>query len=137
MVITKEVLNADNYACVVVKNGELKHAVNGKGIKPLLNLYKEHIEDLEGSNVADKVIGKSAASILICAKVKDVYGKVMSNHALEILNKYNINVEYDTLVEEIHNMINTGMCPMENLVKYINKPEEAVQALIRKIYGEV
>ena len=126
----KQILDEGDYACVVVKENELKQTACGRGIKPLLNLYKENAEDLEGSSVADKIIGKAAASILICAKAKEVYGKWMSRRGLELLEQYGIKAEYGTLVEEIRNMSNTGMCPMENLVKDIDKPEDAVKALI-------
>ena len=126
----KEILDTGDYACVVIKNNELKHAACGKGIKPLLGLFEENADDLEGGSVADKIIGKAAASILVCAKVKEVYGRWMSKRALELLDEHNIKVEYGTLVDEIQNMTNTGMCPMENLVKDINEPKEAVQALV-------
>jgi len=126
----KQILDTGDYACTVVKNNELKHAAYGKGIKPLLGLFEENAKDLEGSSVADKIIGKAAASILVCAKVKEVYGRWMSKRALELLDEHNIKVEYGTLVDEIQNMTNTGMCPMENLVKDINEPKEAVQALV-------
>lgn len=59
--IAKDILDEGNYSCVVVKNDELRHAVIGKGIKPLLNIYMENKEDLEGAIVADKVIRKSCS----------------------------------------------------------------------------
>ena len=125
-----EILDDGDYSCVVVKNNELKHAACGRGIRPLLNLYKENAGDLEGSCVADKIIGKAAASVLICAKIKEAYGKCMSRRGLELLEQHGIKAEYGTLVEEIHNMTGTDMCPMENLVKDIDNLEDAVATLI-------
>ena len=127
----KELLK--NYSCVIVKSGEVIHSVNGKGIRPLLDLYRNNKSDLFESYVADKVIGKAAASFLVCAKVKEVYGEIMSKYALELLNRYEIKTEYGTLVDEIRNMTNTGMCPIENLVKDINNPEDAVNAVVQHL----
>jgi hypothetical protein len=59
--IAKEILDEGNYSCVVVKNDELKHAVIGKGIRPLLNIYMENKADLENATIADKVIRKSSS----------------------------------------------------------------------------
>jgi len=127
--LAKKILKEENYSCVVVKDNELKHAVIGHGIKPLLMLYKETPEDIEGSFVADKLIGRAAASILICARVKEAYGEVASRQAVELLEKYNIKIEYNILVEEIRNKDDSDMCPLEKLVQKISNPVGAVKAI--------
>lgn len=58
-----------------------------------------------------------------------MYAKILSKKALEVLKKDNINIDYGILVENIHNIENTGLCPMENLVKDIEEPIEAVKAI--------
>ena len=124
-----ELLN--DYSCVVVKEGKVIHSVNGKGIRPLLNLYINNKEDLYESYVADKVIGKAAASFLVCAKVKEVFGKIMSESAVSLFKEYNIPVSYDLLIPDILNIGHTDICPMEKLVKDIDDLKDAVDALIK------
>ena len=128
--IAKEILCENDYACVVVKDGELKHAIKGMGIKPLLNIYLENLIDLEDSSVADKVIGKAAASIMICSKIKDVYADVITEKAYEMLMENNIDIEYGVLVSSIKNRLNDGPCPLENLVKETEVPIDIVNAII-------
>ena len=88
--IAKNYLIQNNYSCVVVKDSRVIHSVNGGGIRPLLNLYENNREDLYESYVADKVIGKAASSFLICAEVTQVFGKIVSENAMKLLEKYNI-----------------------------------------------
>jgi len=128
--LAQQILNKGEFSCVVVQEGELKHAVSGHGVKPLLKLYQENIEDLKDSSIADKLIGKAAAVILVCASVKEVYAKTISKQALELLQRYNIKVEYDILKEEIRNRDDTDMCPLEKVVQNVDEPDDALRALL-------
>ena len=79
--------------------------------------------------VADKVIGKVAASLLAVAGVKEIYAEVMSKLAIPVLEKNNIKYEFNNKVEYIKNKDNTGICPMEN--KYKNEED------IKTIYEQI
>ena len=127
--IAKDCLFENDFSCVVVKDSKVLHSVNGKGIRPLLNLYKSHREDLCESYVADKVIGKAAASFLICAKVKEVFGKIVSESAVTLLKEYNIPVSYDLLIPDILNIEYTDICPMEKLASTSNDPHEIISLI--------
>ena len=131
-----ELLEHENYSCIVEKQGEIKHKVFGKGIRPLLNIYLKDKEDLKDSNVADKVIGKAAAVILVLGKTKNVYAKLLSKRALVFLKNYEINVSYNVIVDEIQNMSGTGICKMEELVKDIAEPQEALDSILEYIINQ-
>lgn len=125
----KNILLEKNASLVVCyKNGDIKEYYQDriKDIKEILmqdkNLLKEAI-------IADKVIGKVAASILTVAGVKEIYADVISKFAIPVLEKNNIKYEYNKKVEYIKNKDNTGMCPMEN--KYKNQTDISV------IYNEM
>ena len=113
----KNVLLEKNASLVVCyKNGDIKEYYQDriKDIKEILmqdkNLLKEAI-------IADKVIGKVAASILTVAGVKEIYADVISKFAIPVLEENSIKYEYNKKVEYIKNKDNTGMCPMENKYK--------------------
>ncbi len=65
--LAKQILKEENQSLVVVKNGEVLYKSRDRGIKPMYSITKEMKEEVNGSSIADKVIGKGAA--LLCANV--------------------------------------------------------------------
>lgn len=113
----KNILLEKNASLVVCyKNGDIKEYYQDriKDIKAILTQDKTLLKD---AIIADKVIGKVAASILTVAGVKEIYADVISKFAIPVLEKNNIKYEYNKKVEYIKNKDNTGMCPMENKYK--------------------
>lgn len=102
------------------------------GIKPLITFLNEGI-NLEGYSLADKIIGKAQAMLCVKAKIREVYGKVISKGGQKILEKYGIPYTYDTLTDEIINRKGTDVCPMEKIVTNIENIEEAYLVLKEKI----
>jgi hypothetical protein len=103
------------------------------GIRPLLqpiNVDKDYFEE---AVVFDRVIGKSAAFLLIYSKAKMIHAFIMSEHARNLLDEYHINYTYDELVPYIQNNTKTGMCPMEQSVLGIDDPFLALNALNHKV----
>lgn len=113
---------------VLYSNGECKEYYKNR-INDIREILKENSSALRNSIIADKVIGKVAASILTLAGVKEIYADVMSKYAVPVLEKNNIKYEYNKLVDFIENNDKTGMCPMEN--KYKDEKD------INKIYKEM
>jgi hypothetical protein len=103
------------------------------GIRPLLQPLKKDKNFFEGAIVIDKVIGKSAAFLLLYGKVKKVHALIMSEHAKNLLDLHNMDYSYDKLVPYIENNIKTGMCPMEKTVLAIEDINDAFDALNRKV----
>lgn len=113
----KSILLEKNASLVVCyKNGDIKEYYQDriKDIKAILMQDKNLLKD---AIIADKVIGKVAASILTVAGVKEIYADVISKFAIPVLEENNIKYEYNKKVEYIKNKDNTGMCPMENKYK--------------------
>lgn len=109
-----QLLHQDNYSCVV-RNGVETQAFSRQGVQDLLSLYEERPEFLYNALVADKVVGKGAAALMILGKVANVYAAVISKPALDLLTEHNMNVKYDTIVPNIINRTHTGVCPVEQL----------------------
>ena len=125
----KEILEQKNASLVVAyTNGEVKEYYQDR-IKDMKAILLENADALKGAIIADKVIGKVAASILTVAGVQEIYAEVMSKYAIPVLEKNNIPYEYKEKVDYIINQAKTGMCPMENKYKE--------ESNIHKIYEEM
>lgn len=125
-----ELLAGGSYTCVLCKEG-VQYTSTERGVKPLLSWLDAGI-DLKGFSAADKVVGKAAAFLYVLLEVESVYAVVISEKAKEVLVQYGISVFYDTLVPGIRNRMNTGFCPMEDAVKEMDTPEEALLAIRNK-----
>lgn len=113
----KEILNQKNASLVVAyQDGTIKEYYNNR-IIDLVSILKEDKDALKGSIIADKVIGKVAASVMAVAGAKEIYTNTLSKFAIPVLENANIKYSYKVLVDYIKNNDQTGMCPMENKYK--------------------
>ena len=76
-----KLLHEGNHS-LVVSNGEVR-TFDGRGVADLYRLLRQEPELLRGASVADKVIGKAAAALMIRGQVKEVHGDVVSSPAAE------------------------------------------------------
>ena len=98
------------------ENGKIEEYYKPR-VYDIVSLLKENENALKGATVADKVIGKAAASLLTVAGVKEIYANIISEIAIPVLERNNIKYEYKNKTEYIINNEGTGMCPMENKFK--------------------
>ena len=126
----KALLTGNNTLVVVKNDSVICSDLNG--IKPLINLLENNV-DPEGYSLADEIIGKAQAMLIVKAKIKEAYSKVMSEEGVRILKKYNIPYSYETLTKEIINRKGTDICPMEKAVKDVEDIEEAYELLKEKV----
>ena len=122
-----EALLEKNATCVIITDNEMKVS-HERGVKPLLMLIDQNC-DVCGGVSADKVVGKAAAMLYILLGIGELYACVISELALKALSNSNIKVRYDKVVPMIRNRTDTGFCPMEQAVKDIDEPTEALRAI--------
>ena len=103
------------------------------GISPIFDKLNEDNKFFSGYCVADKIIGKAAALLLVASDVKCVYGEIMSQSALEVLKRHNVEFSYGELTPHIINRENTGLCPLEKCVLSIDDPSKAYEAVKKKL----
>lgn len=111
-----DILYKGNFSCVI-RNGEEVRTFTQRGVADLYDLLKNNPEFLEGAYVADKVIGKAAASLMIIGGVKNIYADTISQAAIDILSTTDISVDYKEKVDYIENRDQSGWCPLEKLTK--------------------
>lgn len=113
----------EGHHSLVVSNKEI-HTYNGKGVTDLYTLINSDPSLLYGSQIADKIVGKAAASLIIKAKASELYAETISHPALEMLKQYNIPTNYGTIVPNILNRDSTGLCPLETRCLQCSTPNE-------------
>ncbi len=109
-------LDRENLSCVIRKDGEI-HIFKQKGVKDLYEVYTHTPDLLNGSEIADKVVGKGAAAIMVLGKVAMLHATVISQDAYNLLKQAGIKVEYKTLAPYIINRTGNGRCPLETRLK--------------------
>lgn len=116
-------LDDGNFSCVINKNGETR-TFTQRGVRDLYELNKNNDPFLNDSRVAEKLIGKGAAALLIRGGVKEVRTHVICTSAKELLQANNIPVIFDKEVDHIINNKGTDWCPLEKLVKDCKTADE-------------
>ncbi|MBR4837923.1 MAG: DUF1893 domain-containing protein [Bacteroidales bacterium] len=124
----KSLLFTSASTIAVVSNGEV-FTSHERGVKPLLHLLTEKKDFLKGASVADKVIGKAAALLMVLGEIKEVHTLIISEPAIKVFEKYNIPCFYDKKVDRIINRTGDGLCPMETLCLDIEEPQEAFEKI--------
>lgn len=120
----KLTLKDSGYSCVIASAGKVVFTSEGRGIAPLVDYYHQYGEAHPGAALADKIMGRAAALLARLIGIGEVYSIVISQGALEELNKAGIAVSYQTKVDAIQNRAGTGLCPMEQLSKGVEDPRE-------------
>lgn len=101
----------------------------------MYDLLKGEPGFLHGASIADKVIGKGAAALMILGGIKEIYADVISQPALSLLHDNGIKVSYDKAVDHIINRLGTGWCPVETLCNDVKTAPEIlplIEAFIEK-----
>lgn len=113
------------FSCVLVKDGEVLMTSKDRGIRPIIKMLMEDQNSLKDRVLADKIIGKAAALLVVFGQVEYLYAHVISDCAKNILEKNNIVVNYNHIVPYIMNEDGTDKCMMEKMVEDIEEPSEA------------
>ena len=111
-----ELLQSSGCSCVI-RNGETLRLCHQRGVKDLHELLHNEPELLRGASLADKVVGKGAAALMIAGGVAWVYADVISRAAMELFEQSRVEVQYAEIVPNIINRAGTDICPVEKLCR--------------------
>ena len=121
-------LHAEPCSCVIRQGAQVR-IFRGRGIKDLYRILTEEPELLDGASVADKVVGKGAAALMILGGVRAVHADVASTGALQLFDAQNIPVSCTLEVPHIINRAGTGWCPVETLCRDCRTAEECLEPI--------
>lgn len=123
-----EILHSSACSCVVRNKGRVERYYN-RGVKDLYMLYTADSQLLSGADVADKVVGRAAAALMILGGVRRVYADTISQLALELFAQNNVEISYNQVVPHIINRAKTDLCPLERATKDLESLEEIFAAI--------
>jgi iron complex outermembrane receptor protein len=122
----------NNQLSLIVRNDGVTTSYSSQGVEDLLYLFRNEPERLKGAVVADKMVGKAAAALLIAGGVKEVHTNFITTPALEMLKQADIHgTTYDE-VPMILNRDGSGQCPIESLLNDAQTAEECVEILMNR-----
>lgn len=125
LALAVDLLSEYGCSCVICNQGAVTRCER-RGVADLLNILHDTPAVLAGAAVADKVVGKGAAALMIVGGVRTVYAAVLSRPAKALFDAAAIPVRLNTLVPNIINRAGTGLCPVESLCMECNTPQECV-----------
>lgn len=121
-----DILLREQCSCVICNSEGEYSKFYGRGVSDLYRILSDEPKLLEDAFVADKVVGKGAAALMILGGVKELYAELLSTAAREMLEEYGVAVTAPTEVPNIINRTGTGICPVESLCLGCRTPEECL-----------
>ena len=125
----KEMLRREDVRGVVRSASGRLREFRRKGVIDLFQLLSDEPAFLQGASMADRVVGRGAALLMVKGGVKEVFAFVLSHPALDVLRQAGITISYDTLQPNIINRTGTDICPVEKLTADTTNPDEAFRLI--------
>lgn len=129
-----ESLHSGGYSCVIRK-GDKTRTFRQRGVKDLWELCQSQDLFLNGAIIADKVVGKGAAALMILGGIKEVYADVISTPAVDLLKEHGIKTSFNETTDRIINRQGNGLCPVETLcinLQSVNEMYEVITNFIKQ-----
>jgi hypothetical protein len=134
------ILTEQNLSMMVFEAGEVVYSSGDRGIKPLYMAYVQPVR-FRDALLIDRVIGLGAARLAVKLGIGEVWTKLMSQPARDYLESNGIQVQHETLVQNIQNREGTGFCPVETIALQTLDPQETgfdnmmaeIQAFLKRV----
>ena len=123
-----DILHRGGYSCVIRKGDDMR-TFHQRGVADLWQLCQGEEHFLQGACIADKVIGKGAAALMIYGGACEVYADVICQPALALLQDHGIEVSYREMTDRIINRRGDGPCPVETLCVDLTTIDDMVEAI--------
>lgn len=133
--LAREVLSTTDSSIVVISYGKIWKKKKGDGIKPILEVIEEMGEDIHGSVIGDRILGRASALLCRYAKAQGVYSPQGTKTGIALMIMGGVPCQVDELIPQIMNRNGDGLCPFEKMLKDVDTPEEAYKILKDKVMG--
>lgn len=127
--LARKILQTTEGATLAVVKEGVAETSAARGVRPLYDLLTRSPEFLRGASVADKIVGRGAAAIMVTGEVASVWTPVISKGALEIFSSSDVAVSFESVAEAIINRRGTGLCPVEQLTEGCHSSAECMPAI--------
>lgn len=127
-------LERTGLSLIVYRNGEAIFFSRSSGISPHLEAIKKvGREALRGTVVADKIVGRAAALLILYAGSAEVHSMIVSSGGRELLEGRGVKLEFNWETPSINVRDGVILCPFERMVQGISDPEEAYEKIVEKL----
>ena len=130
-----DLLHSGGYSCAIA-NGDIIRTFTQRGVADLYDLLTQEPDFLKGALIADKVVGKGAAALMILGGIKELHTDIISSKALELFQDSDIKVSFIQEVPFIWNRDHTGWCTVETMCSE-EKSAEAILPLIHNFLKRI
>ncbi len=132
-----DLLHAENCSCVILGVAEPHEprVFRERGVKDLFRLLHEEPTSLRGAFIADKVVGKGAAALMILGGIDGLYADVISSAALDLFRTVGMEPRYLREAPHIIDRTGTDICPVEKLCAECRTAEECLPLIAGFIRG--
>lgn len=124
----KGLLAREGHTLVVANHGEVR-CFSRRGVADLYSLLLDDSDFLRGAAVADKVVGRAAAALMISGGVARVHTRVISRPALSLFEGQPVDVAYDVETAHVVNRRGDGWCPLELRCRDCGSPRECLEQI--------
>lgn len=114
--LVQELHQSSHTLALLDQEGKL-HTYDNRGVRDLYNLLTNEPNILKGALVADKVVGKGAAALMIVGGIAELHTDIISEPAIKLFDLSGIRYTFDMKVDHIENRTKDGWCPVETICK--------------------
>ncbi len=122
-------LQLSEVSLVVIKHGEILHKRKGEGIAPFIDLIQSTDADFSDCVIGDRLLGRASAFLCRYVNAAGVYAVKGTKNALAVLMVGGILGQVETVIPQVSNRSQDGLCPFERAVASIESPEEAYRVI--------
>ena len=131
--LAREILSTTDCSIVVISYGKIWKKKTGEGIKPILEVIDDMGEDIHGSIIGDRILGRASALLCRYAKAQGVYSPQGTKTGIALLIMGGVPCQVDELVPYIKKRDGDDLCPFEKMLKDVTSPEDAYKILKEKV----
>ncbi len=129
----KLLINKPLKTCFILKEDKIIFSSSERGVKPIMDFYKEFGTSKAPLTIVDKIMGKSAVVLAILVGAKSIITPTISEAALTLVKEYNLEYYTENIVPYIINRTKDGRCPIESSVLSIDSIEDGYNKIVSAI----
>jgi len=118
---------------MVYSSGRLVFSSSSKGIRPHLEAIDRLGDALHGSVMADKIVGRAAALLILYSGAAEAHAALISTPGRQVLEQHGLAFTYAQETPHIKMLDGRIYCPFEAMVQGISDPAEAYRAIAEKM----
>lgn len=129
MNLARNILSTEDYSIVIIRDERILGHKKEDGIKPILELIDELGDEIKGTVVGERTLGKASAFLCRYSKVGGVYSYKATKTAIAILIIGGIPCQADELIPFLGENNSSYLSTFEKMLQNVESPEEAYNIL--------